>query len=131
MTTDHLNNTATTEQAIIDIVARQHDYFKTGVTKSYQSRIANLNKLKTALIKYETQIHAALKQDLGKPEFESYLSETGFCLHDISTTLRKLKSWMKPKSWRLKKPCTMPKSIPSLIYWDDNITVKMPVVVNI
>ncbi|MBT5826297.1 MAG: aldehyde dehydrogenase [Gammaproteobacteria bacterium] len=114
MTTDHLNNTATTEQAIIDIVARQHDYFKTGVTKSYQSRIANLNKLKTALIKYETQIHAALKQDLGKPEFESYLSETGFCLHDISTTLRKLKSWMKPK-WRMTSLLTQPGS--SRIYY--------------
>ncbi|WP_428356193.1 aldehyde dehydrogenase [Methyloprofundus sp.] len=114
MTTDHLNNTATTEQDIIDIVARQHDYFKTGVTKSYQSRIENLNKLKTALIKYETQIHAALKQDLGKPEFESYLSETGFCLHDISTTLRKLKSWMKPK-WRMTSLLTQPGS--SRIYY--------------
>jgi aldehyde dehydrogenase (NAD+) len=57
----------------------------------------NLHKLKAALIKYEAEIHAALKQDLGKPEFEAYLSETGFCLHDISTTLNKLKGWMKPK----------------------------------
>lgn len=91
---------ATTEQEIIDIVAKQHDFFKTGATKSYQSRIKNLNKLKAVLIKYETEMHDALKQDLGKPEFESYLSETGFSLHDLSSTIKSLKGWMKPK-------CTM------------------------
>ncbi len=87
MTTNNLQNMpATTEQEIIEIVAKQHDYFKTGATKSYQNRIDNLHKLKAALIKYEAEMHAALKQDLGKPEFESFLSETGFCIHDISTT---------------------------------------------
>lgn len=91
---------ATTEQEIIDIVAKQHDFFKTGTTKSYQSRIESLNKLKAVLIKYETEMHDALKQDLGKPEFESYLSETGFSLHDLSSTIKSLKGWMKPK-------CTM------------------------
>ncbi|NOR79361.1 MAG: aldehyde dehydrogenase family protein [Methyloprofundus sp.] len=105
---------ATTEQEIIEIVVKQHDYFKTGATKSYQSRIDNLHKLKTALIKYEGEMHAALKQDLGKPEFESYLTETGFCLHDISTTLSKLKGWMKPK-WRMTSLLTQPGS--SRIYY--------------
>ena len=115
MAIDNLQNIpATTEQEIIDIVASQNDYFKTGATKSYQSRIDNLHKLKAALIKYEAEIHIALKQDLGKPEFESYLSETGFCLHDISTTLGKLKSWMKPK-WRLTSLLTQPGS--SRIYY--------------
>lgn len=98
-----------TEHKIIDIVAKQHTYFKTGATKSYQNRIDNLHKLKTALIKFESELHAALKQDLGKPEFESYLSETGFCLHDISVTIRKLKGWMKPK-WRITPLLTQPGS---------------------
>ena len=91
---------ATTEQEIVEIVTKQHAYFKTGITKSYQSRIENLNKLKAVLIKYENEMHDALKQDLGKPEFESYLSETGFSLHDLSSTIKSLKGWMKPK-------CTM------------------------
>jgi len=86
-----------TEKEIINIVAKQRDYFKSGATKSYQSRIKNLNKLKSALIKYESEINAGLRQDLGKPAFESYLSETGFSLLDISETIRKLKRWMKPK----------------------------------
>ena len=98
MTTDSQNeNTATTEKEIINIVARQREFFKTGATKSYQSRIENLNKLKSALVIFESEIHAALKQDLGKPEFEAYLSETGFSLLDISETISKLKRWMKPK----------------------------------
>jgi len=110
MTTDNLQNIpATTEQEIIEIVARQHEFFQTGATKSYQSRIDNLKKLKSALIKYQDEIHAALKQDLGKPEFEAYLSETGFCLHDLSTTISKLKGWMKPK-WRLTSLLTQPGS---------------------
>ena len=114
MTIDNDNNIATTELEIIEVVAKQHDYFKTGATKSYQSRIDNLHKLKAALIKYEVDMHAALKQDLGKPEFESYLTETGFCLHDLSTTLKKLKGWMKPK-WRMTSLLTQPGS--SRIYY--------------
>ena len=115
MTTDNQKGIpATTEKEIVAIVAKQRDFFKSGASKSYQSRLENLNKLKTALVKYESELHAALKQDLGKPEFESYLSETGFCLHDLSTTLSKLKSWMKPK-WRLTSLLTQPGS--SRIYY--------------
>jgi aldehyde dehydrogenase (NAD+) len=38
-----------------------------------------------------------LKEDLGKSEFETYLAETGFCLHELTETTKKLKKWMKPK----------------------------------
>ena len=89
--------TATTEREIVDIVASQREYFKSGATKSYQSRIENLRKLRAAIVKYESEIDAALKEDLGKPEFEAYLSETGFSLLDVSETIRRLKRWMKPK----------------------------------
>ena len=86
------NNAATTKEEIVGIVARQRSFFKTGATKSYEYRIENLNKLKTALVKYERELLAALKQDLGKPEFEAYLSETGFSLFDISETISGLKT---------------------------------------
>ena len=98
MTTENQQQyAATTEQEIIDIVAKQHEFFNTGATKSYQSRIDNLTKLKTALIHYESALNDALKEDLGKPEFESFLTETGFSQHDLSTTISRLKRWMKPK----------------------------------
>ncbi len=115
MSTDNQNNnTATTEKEIIKIVAKQHDFFKTGATKSYQSRIENLNKLKGALLKYEAALHEALKKDLGKPEFEAYLTETGFSLFEISESISKLKRWMKPK-WALTSLLTQPGS--SRIYY--------------
>ncbi|MFV2071947.1 MAG: aldehyde dehydrogenase [Thermoanaerobaculales bacterium] len=98
MTTNtHEENVATSESQIIRIVAKQREFFKTGVTKSYHHRIEALTKLKNALVKYESRFHAALKHDLGKPEFEAYLSETGFSLHDLSGTIKKLKKWMKPQ----------------------------------
>ena len=102
-------NIKTSEKEIINIVARQRDYFKSNATKSYQNRIENLNKLKSALIKYESEITAALKHDLNKPEFESYLSETGFSLHDLSNTISKLKRWIKPR-WTLTSLLTQPGS---------------------
>lgn len=108
MTTGNLKDSKpTTEKEIIDIVAEQRNFFKTNATKSYESRIGNLKKLKTALVKYESALHAALKQDLGKPEFEAYLTETGFSLHDISEHIRSLKKWMKPK-WTLTSMLTQP-----------------------
>ncbi len=115
MTTDRQNeNTVTTEKEIIKIVAGQRDFFKTGATKSYQSRIKNLKKLKAVLLKYETALHEALKEDLGKPEFEAYLSETGFTFLDISESISKLKRWMKSK-WTLTSLLTQPGS--SRIYY--------------
>ncbi len=88
---------ATSEKDIIEIVAKQHEYFKTGTTRSCQSRIDNLHKLKAAVSKFEEDLNQALRQDLGKPVFEAYLSETGFTLHDLSTTIGKVKKWMRPK----------------------------------
>ncbi len=88
---------ATAEKDIIETVAKQHEYFKTGATRSCQSRIDNLLRLKAALTDHEADLTQALKQDLGKPEFEAYLSETGFTLHDLSMTIGKVKKWMQPK----------------------------------
>ena len=115
MTTDNQRDSAaTTEKEIIDIVTKQRNFFKTGATKSYESRIDNLKKLKKALVKHENALHIALKQDLGKPEFEAYLSETGFSLLDISESISSLKRWMKPK-WTLTSMLTQPAS--SRIYY--------------
>lgn len=106
-TDDQKENKTTTEKEIIDIVIKQHNFFKTNATTSYESRIDNLKKLKAALIKYESALNDALKQDLGKPEFEAYLSETGFCLHEVSEHIGSLKKWMKPK-WTLTSMLAQP-----------------------
>jgi len=93
------------EQKIIDIVKSQHDFFKSSPTFSYEFRIEQLKKLKAAIKKYEDEFISAFKIDLGKSEFESYLTEIGFVLLDLSETIKNLKKWMKPK--RVKTPLIM------------------------
>jgi aldehyde dehydrogenase (NAD+) len=88
------------EQRIVDIVARQREFFITGATREYENRIDALKRLKAGLIKYETMLNAALKEDLNKSKFEAYLSETGFCLHELTETIKQLGKWMKPKRTR-------------------------------
>ncbi|MDO9069764.1 MAG: aldehyde dehydrogenase family protein, partial [Deltaproteobacteria bacterium] len=87
----------TDEQHIITTVARQRVFFSTGSTRQYQTRIDCLKKLKAGLIKYEAELHAALKQDLGKSEFEAFVAETGFCRHELTETIKNLGTWMRPK----------------------------------
>ncbi|MDD1635886.1 MAG: hypothetical protein LUQ06_06290 [Methylococcaceae bacterium] len=85
------------EQQIIDIVIAQRDYFNCSATRSYQARIECLRKLSNVFIQYEQDLHEALQKDLGKPEFEAFMAETGFCIHEITDTIRQLKRWMKPR----------------------------------
>ena len=55
-----------TEQEIKDIVTRQRKYFYTGATLPVNTRLAALQKLYNAISGHETEIHDALKKDLGK-----------------------------------------------------------------
>jgi beta-apo-4'-carotenal oxygenase len=43
----------------------------------------------------EEALAEACKLDLGKPSFETYLTETGWCMNDIVFVTRNLKKWME------------------------------------
>lgn len=88
-----------------EIISRQRDFFNTGETFSYQYRKDALEALKESIRQHETDIEAALQKDLGKSATESYISEIGMLLEDISYTLKHLHSWMKPK--RQSTPVTI------------------------
>ena len=77
-----------TEQEIKDIVTRQRKYFQTGATLPVSSRLTALQKLYHAISGHEAEIHDALKKDLGKSGFESYMCETGMVLEEISYMLK-------------------------------------------
>ena len=77
-----------TEQEIKDIVTRQRKYFQTGATLPVSSRLMALQKLYRAISGHEAEIHDALKKDLGKSGFESYMCETGMVLEEISCMLK-------------------------------------------
>jgi aldehyde dehydrogenase (NAD+) len=85
-----------------DIIRKQRAFFNRNETKSYLFRKQQLETLRTLLQTYEQDIKDALYEDLHKSSFESYSTEIGYTLHNISLTLKKLKKWMKPK--KVKTP---------------------------
>ena len=72
-----------TEQEINQVITRQRKYFQTGATLPVNRRINALRRLYAAVSGHEKEIHAALKADLGKSNFESYMCETGMVLEEI------------------------------------------------
>jgi len=72
-------------------------FFAAGGTKSYSFRKEQLQRLKSAILQHEKELHQALYTDLKKSPEESWVTETGFLLAEISHTLKHLKKWMQPQ----------------------------------
>ena len=89
-----------TEQEINSLVTRQRKFFQTGATLPVSVRITALRGLYTAIVKYENEIHDALKKDLGKSGFESYMCETGLVLEEISYMLKHIRRFAGEKRVR-------------------------------
>lgn len=87
-------------QNIEEIVREQKNFFATGKTKEISYRKESLKKLKQAIIEYEAEIHQALKQDLNKSEMETYMTETGMVLSELSHAIKHVKDWSKKKRVR-------------------------------
>ncbi len=87
-----------TETEIKQIVKKHRTYFETGATLNVSYRIYVLTKLKASIIKNEKKIHEALKKDLGKSGFESYMCETGLVLSEIGYMLKHICSYAKEKT---------------------------------
>lgn len=86
-----------TEMEIKDIVKAQRSYFQTGETLPVDFRVKALKKLKAGILKYEDEIHRALKLDLGKSAFEAYMCETGMVLSELTYMLKHVRSFAKEK----------------------------------
>lgn len=67
-------------------------------TLGFELRRHALIQLRLLIEENEALILEALARDLGKPVFEAYTSEIYLVLKEISTALKKLKKWMRPKS---------------------------------
>ncbi len=79
---------------------KQKNYLSMHGPLSFSDRIEALKRLKEAIKKYEPELMRALKEDLGKPDFESYTAEIGFLYTSIDYTLKRLKKWMRPRRVR-------------------------------
>lgn len=73
---------------IDQLLDSQRKYFRSGATLPVSFRIEMLKKLRRAVQKYEKEIEAALKEDLGKSDFEGFMCEVGLVLSEISYMIR-------------------------------------------
>jgi aldehyde dehydrogenase (NAD+) len=80
-----------------DSLLRMQQYFRNYQTYNYEFRKMQLQKLKSAILKHEKELHDALYADLKKNAEESWVTETGFLMAEIRHTLKHLRSWMKPE----------------------------------
>ena len=80
-----------------EILDKQREFFKSGETLSLEFRLDYLKKLKTEIKNKEKEIANALYKDLGKSEYEAYMTEIGLTLSEISYFLKNLKKIAKDK----------------------------------
>lgn len=68
-------------------------------------RIQKLKKLKKSILKFETEIAAAIYKDFRKPAEEVFLTEIGPTLEEINAAIKGLPQWMKPQ--KVKTPVAL------------------------
>ena len=91
-----------TREKITEIIKNQREFYNTGLTMPIEKRKEALIKLRDALQDNEEKISEALKADLGKSSFESYMCEIGMVLSEINYMLKHLRSFSRER--RVKTP---------------------------
>ena len=75
------------------IFKNQKEFFESGKTINVDYRIKNLKKLNYIIKKNEDKILNELKKDLGKSNFEGYVTEVGILYDDINFHIKNVKKW--------------------------------------
>lgn len=75
------------------IFKKQKEFFESGKTINVDYRIKNLKKLNDIIKKNEDKILSELKKDLGKSNFEGYVTEVGILYDDINFHIKNVKKW--------------------------------------
>ncbi len=87
-----------TSNEIKKLLESQRKFFKSGATIPVDFRIKQLKKLYGAVAKYQPEINEALKSDLGKSSYESFMCEIGLVLSEISYMIKHTKRLAKRKT---------------------------------
>lgn len=87
-----------TREEIREAVLRQRKFFDSGATRSVDKRIEYLNKIKAYIVNNESVIAAALKADLGKSPYESYLCEIAVVVAEVNYMLKNIRRLTKDKT---------------------------------
>ena len=107
------------KEQINQLLDKQRQCFYSGATLDLDFRISALKRLRASIRKYEDQIHAALKKDLGKSNFESYMCETGLVLSEITHMLKNIRSLTRRNRlfqprWRSSIPAVSVNHLPTV-----------------
>ena len=87
---------------IIRIRDLQNEYYLTGTTLKVDHRISALKTLKACIKNHEEEICVALKEDLGKSAYESFMCEIGMVYDEISYMVRHVHQFAKDR--KVKTP---------------------------
>src|SRR5690554_1495947 len=89
-------------QFMYKLINKQKKYFYTNITKSITFRLNTLQKLKNVIKLYEPFILESLNKDLGKSDYETFVTEIGIVYNEINYVTKNLKRWNKIK--KVKTP---------------------------
>lgn len=78
-----------------ELLKKQKKYFFSGKTLNIDFRRKTLIKLKNIIKENEERILEALNKDLGKSDFESYLSEVGLVYEEINLHIKNIHKYAK------------------------------------
>ena len=90
-----MENTST--EKIINIVNQQKEFFRSGATLDIRFRIQMLEKLLSAMTKWEKKISDALWTDLHKSYEEAYLTEISIVTGEIRNHMANVRKWSRRK----------------------------------
>lgn len=83
--------------SIKEIVSRQKRSFQDGITRRFEARKTNLEKLRGLVSENEHALCEAMNNDFARPIFESYVTDIYTVLQEIDFHLKNLQDWMKPE----------------------------------
>ena len=86
------------QEVIHHMLEKQREFFRSGVTLPPIYRVEHLRRLRETICANEEKITEALKSDLGKSGFESYMCEVGLVLEEIRYMLKYACGLSKPRS---------------------------------
>ena len=89
-----------TQAEIKQLIQKQRTFFHSDATLDVEYRIHALQKLKACILKYENEINIAIRADLGKCAFESYMCETGLVLSELTYMLKHTRKFSKERTVR-------------------------------
>lgn len=89
-----------TNREIREILEKQREFYRGGTTIPAKFRVEQLKKLYGAVKKYENEIGEALRLDLGRSQYESFMCEVGLVLSELSYMIKHTKKFAKRKRVR-------------------------------